>query len=157
MRTFFEITFYLVVISFCFLMANVPADSEGFTSPYFDYEEMRQSQKIEFEHQELLDYAKDWQVKYLKQIDFESRKALKEVDDLKSKAEFDSNGYNGDLFVISGSIDSEVDLILSHEARLNLESEEWEFRNVLKYWKNFRTHPESPLVELRRYLLQTQE
>lgn len=155
-KLFLEVTFYLVVMVFCFLMATVPADSEGFTSPYFDYDEMRQSQRIKFEHQELLDYAEDWQVKYLKQIDFESQKALEEAKALKKQVKFDPNGYNGDLFVILGDLESEINLISSSKMRLNLESQEFEFKTVLAYWKSFRTHQESPLNELKNYLSQKQ-
>ena len=155
-KLFLEVTFYLFVIAFCFLMAKVPADCGGFTSPYFDYEEMRQSQRIEFEHQELLDYAEDWQVKYLKQIDFESQKALEEAKALKKQVKFDPNGYNGDVFVILGDLDSEINLVSLSQMKLNLESQEFEFKTVLAYWRSFRTHPESPLVELKNYLSQKQ-
>jgi hypothetical protein len=155
-KTFLEITFYLAVIGFCFLMATVPADSEGFVSPYFDYDEMRQSQRIDFEHQELLDYAKPWQVEYLRKIDTEHQKVMEEVRDLKKRVKYDPNNFNGPLFIIEGNLDSEVKLALDHEIRLRLESEEWEFKTVLAYWKSLRTHLESPLNELKNYLSQMQ-
>jgi hypothetical protein len=155
-KTTFEVIFYLAIIAFCFSMAVIPADGQGFTSPYFDYDEMRRAQEIEFEHQELLDYAKPWQVEYLRKIDAEHQKVMEEIGDLKKRVKHDPNNFNGPLFIIEGNLDSEVELALDHEIRLRLESEEWEFKNVLAYWKSLRTHPDSPLKELKNYLSQRQ-
>jgi hypothetical protein len=81
---------------------------------------------------------------------------MEEVQDLKKRVKYDPNNFNGPLFIIEGNLDSEIKWALDHEIRLRLESEEWEFKNVLAYWKSLRTHPDSPLKELKNYLSQRQ-
>jgi len=149
MKRFFSLVTFFVIVGF-FLMKIISADGEAFSSPYFG--EIKQSQKIYFEHQELLNYAEPWQIDYLIKIDGESQKVLKEFNDLKKIIKSDPEKNNGEIWVILGVIDSEIELALTHELRLNLESQEFEFKTALAYWRSLQAHPDSPLRELKDYL-----